>query len=129
MKIKYLFVLVVVFLFFKTNAQNLRGTILDKSTQETIPFATIQYGKNNGVISNIEGKFSVDTTRTRNIDSLKISSMGFETFSLALVGFRDNDSIYLTPAINELSEVFLRDENLTARELIDLFLSTRQKLN
>ncbi|PJX20760.1 hypothetical protein CAP47_11000 [Psychroflexus sp. S27] len=125
MKIKYLFVFVVVFLFFKTNAQNLRGTILDKSTQETIPFATIQYGKNNGVISNIEGKFSVDTTRTRNIDSLKISSMGFETFSLALVGFRDNDSIYLTPAINELSEVFLRDENLTARELIDLFIKNK----
>lgn len=122
MKIKYLLVLATLFLVAKTNAQNLRGTIFDKSTQETIPFATIQVSENNGVISNIEGKFSIDTTRTQNIDSLKISSMGFETYNLAFSDFKNNDSIYLKPAINELSEVFLRDESFTARELVDLFI-------
>lgn len=125
MKIKYFLVLAIFFLAAKTNAQNLRGTILDKSTQETIPFATIQFGNNNGVISNIEGKFSIDTSKTQHIDSLKISSMGFETYSLKISDFKDNDSIYLKPAINELSEIFLRDESFTARELIDLFIKNK----
>lgn len=122
MKIKLLCTLLFALCYTLSGAQNIRGTILEKDTQETIPFTTVQLGKNYGVISNSEGKFNIDTTRTQSSDSLKISSMGFETHQLALKDFKDNDSIFLAPAINELAEVFLRDEDLTANALIELFL-------
>ncbi|MDN6280547.1 MAG: carboxypeptidase-like regulatory domain-containing protein [Psychroflexus sp.] len=122
MKIKILCTLLFSLCYTLSGAQNLRGTILEKNTQETIPFATVQLGENYGAISNSEGKFNIDTTQTRRSDSLKISSMGFETHQVSLKEFKDNDSIFLEPAINELAEVFLRDEELTADALIELFL-------
>ncbi len=124
---KHLFLnLLVLFSLSISFSQTLTGTLLSKDTEESIPFATVRIGENYGVITNTEGRFSIVVNQFKPQDSLEFSSMGFKTLKLALKDFKDKQNIYLETAVNELGEVFLKDESLSARELIDKFLENRE---
>ena len=93
-------------------AQNFSARLIDEKTTEPIPFATIQYAKNKGVITNEEGIFSFDiTTKIKDQDSIHISSMGYETRTFALSQKLDT-LIVLAPKIFELNSVFLSSNPL-----------------
>ncbi|MFD2563664.1 carboxypeptidase-like regulatory domain-containing protein [Aquimarina rubra] len=101
------------------SAQTITSTVVDKKTNEPIPYATIQYAKNGGVITNEEGKFSF--TLHKNItptDSIYISSMGYSTVGISLNSALDS-IIYIDPKTVELSSVFISNKNLTIDEIMD----------
>ncbi|MBT3872080.1 MAG: carboxypeptidase-like regulatory domain-containing protein [Flavobacteriaceae bacterium] len=118
MHLKYsLTLLSFLFLSF-ANAQSFLAKVIDQETQEPIPYATIETGLHQGMVSNEEGEF---TFLLENIiptpDSIYISYMGYETKGIV---FEENDGITipLIPKLYELKEVFLTTEVLTIKEII-----------
>ncbi|NAS14243.1 carboxypeptidase-like regulatory domain-containing protein [Poritiphilus flavus] len=102
-----------------TSAQTLSSRLVDAKTKEAIPYATVQYEENKGIISNEEGRFSLilDELRTKP-DSLVISSMGYERTALPTDQVLDS-VIFIAPKAIELSGVYLFDKELEAEEIIE----------
>ena len=108
--IKYLSLLLFLLTICSSFSQQVTGKIISKKSQP-IPFATIQIGKDYGVISNDEGNFSIVTTGFQPTDSVKISCLGYEKLGFVLKDFSSKDYV-LEEQINELSEVYLTNRKL-----------------
>lgn len=98
--------------------QTLTGQVIDFDTNETLPFASIQIGKDYGVITNDEGSFEINISRFTHNDSLAISFLGYKTKHIAIKDF-PNDPISLVPDASMLSEVFLINKNLNPIEILE----------
>lgn len=114
-------VLGAVLIFFAfvqfAKAQEISGQILDSSSKEPIPFATIIYASTRGVMSNEEGKFNIQA----NLDPasiITISSLGYEAKDLT-VSKINGQIVYLKSQSIKLSDVFLSDKKLSAEEIIE----------
>jgi len=63
-----------------SNAQTFSARVLDMETKQPIPYATVETGLNQGLITNEDGEF---TFLLENIkqpqDSIFVSYMGYET--------------------------------------------------
>lgn len=104
-------------------AQNISSKLIDEKTNESIPFATIQFTKGrNASISNSEGVFSIQLKESfKGNDSLFISCMGYDTKTISALKFNDS-IIYLTPKVFELKSVLISNKVYTADEIIDQVL-------
>lgn len=113
--------------FVVCNAQTIRGKILDSISQKPVPFATIQWSSDRGLITNEEGFFNLilDGT-TKDTDSISVSSMGYETLVKASNQFTDS-IIYLTPKTISLSNVIVSNKQYTADEIIELVNENLEK--
>lgn len=100
-----------------TIAQEYAARLLDEKTREAIPFATIQYAANKGVITNDEGKFGFSANLNED-DLIKISSLGYEPMEISVLNFRDS-LIFMKPQSIELDNVFLSNKNLSVDEILD----------
>ena len=99
--------------------QSVKSRVIDEKTQEIIPYATVQFGENSGVITNEEGSFSLllaDTSRAT--DSIFISCLGYEKKGFSLVQGLDS-VLQMKPKAIELSEIYLFDNELTVDEIIE----------
>lgn len=79
-----------VFLLFISNAsftqQEIQGKIMDRNTQEPIPYANIGLeGSNVGTISNIDGSFSILVPEKYRKDTLNFSALGYSTKRIPLL--------------------------------------------
>lgn len=104
---------------FSLTAQGISAYVLDSKTKQPVPFATVQYAANKGVVTNDEGFFSISGAVT---DSLQISCLGYETRSLG-AEFQQ-DSLFLKPASIQLGDVFLSDKNLSGEEIIERVMAS-----
>lgn len=116
-------ILIISLLFFSSitcgQSQTISSKIIDGKTKKPIPYVTIQYGENQGVISNEEGRFSfvIDST-TQKLDSIYISSIGYEKIGFDYEAVLDS-IIYIQPKAIELGGVYVFDKNLTVSEILD----------
>ncbi len=92
--------------------------IIDAKTGDAIPYATVQFAENKGIITNDEGEFSLYLAPSIPFDSIYISSMGYEKTAVAIENGIDS-LISIDPKPIELSEVYLFDKELSAEEIID----------
>ncbi len=100
-------------------AQTIRSKVVDEKTNNPIPYATVQIGEHQGVVTNEEGDFSIALDRiTSETDSIYISSMGYEKVGISLQSITDS-IIYIKPKAIELKSVFISNKNLTTEEIID----------
>jgi len=109
-----------IFIFFSfiqfANAQEISGQILDVGSKQPVPFATIIYASNRGVVTNEEGRFNIQA----NLDPealIKIASLGYEPIELK-VSKVNNQIIYLKSQSIQLSDVFLSNKKLSGEEII-----------
>ena len=102
---------------FHAEAQSISSRIIDAKTSEAIPYATVQYGENKGIITNDEGEFSLYMSTSLTLDSLYISSMGYEKTAVSVSEGIDS-LIAVNPKPIELSEVYLFDHELDVDEII-----------
>ncbi len=112
-----------IFLFFSaislTTAQTITSKVVDQKTNEPIPYATIQIGENQGIITNEEGRFSLNIDQNlADIDSIYISSMGYEKVGVAINQATDS-IIYIAPKAIELKSVFVSNKHLTIDEIME----------
>lgn len=99
------------------SAQSISSKVVDAKSGEAIPYATVQYGENKGIITNDEGEFSLYLTTSAMPDSLYISCMGYEKTAISAQKVLDS-VIAIDPKPIELSEVYLFDEDLEVDEII-----------
>ncbi|MCL6272479.1 carboxypeptidase-like regulatory domain-containing protein [Muricauda sp. 2012CJ35-5] len=102
------------------NAQAISSKLVDAKTNKGIPYATIQYGEHQGVITNEEGRFGFILDENGALpDSIYISSMGYQKTGFTLEQLQDS-IITLKPKAIELTGVYLFDKELTVDEIMDL---------
>jgi len=119
MKRIILFTAIIWITSFTAQAQTLSAKVVDKKTNEPIPYATIQIGENQGIVTNEEGKFSLTLNNLEStLDSIYISSMGYTKVGVSVQNITDS-IIYVQPKAIELKSVFISNKNLTIDEIID----------
>ncbi|UJH91022.1 DUF5686 and carboxypeptidase regulatory-like domain-containing protein [Antarcticibacterium sp. 1MA-6-2] len=102
---------------YHLKAQEITAVVVDAHTRQPIPYATVQYAANKGVITNDEGRFTLQV-QLKDEDSLVISSMGFETLGFPVKDLKD-ETVYLKSSNIELKDVFLTNKNLKGKEIIE----------
>ena len=111
--------LALTFLFFlPLTAQDLSGLLFSKETNESIPYASVEIGKNYGVITNNEGEFQINVDRFTEKDSLRFSSLGYQSTRIALKDFVQDTIIYLKEDVSELEDVYLINKKLSPQEIM-----------
>lgn len=91
-------------------AQNISGKVTDSLSGEPVPFATVQFDKGRGVITNEEGYFQLRPDDSAS-GVIVISCLGFETKAVALNELSpEGNVISLKEAVVRLDEVFLSNK-------------------
>jgi hypothetical protein len=112
--------------FFQGLSQSKSYQILDASSGEPVPFASVITGPGTGTISNVEGYFTVDLTKLES-GSIIISCMGYESLKLEESTLTTREGrIELKPAAINLNEVRVGSRIPSADEIIR---EVRNKLN
>jgi len=99
-------------------AQNYQATLKDSATNKIIPYASITYAPNKGIISNEEGKFSLDLDKIIQ-DSIYISSVGYLKIGFAVNSLKDS-VIFLKEEVENLDLIYLTKNNYSAKEIMEL---------
>ena len=108
---------------------NLRGQVLDKQTQEPVPFVNIKLNNfHYGTSTNLDGRFELKLTpeRFEGQDELRITAIGYKTqiTRLAQLNPERYQTIYLEPVSTRLDGVTIksararRKENTQAKTLV-----------
>ncbi len=96
------------------------GKVIDAKNNTPLPFATIEAeGANIATVTNIDGDFTLKTSRNQEIKNIKISYVGYKNSTYPAQPLRnlDNSIISLEPTTVNLREVTITAEN--AIDLID----------
>lgn len=71
--------------------KNLQGELLDKQSDEPVPFASIKFlHQGNGVLTDSLGRFALTLTTKDSTDTLQITSVGYQALSIPVSMFRDS---------------------------------------
>ena len=97
-------------------AQKIRGQIIDSLTLVPIKFASIMTDKNDGTISNLEGKYSL---KVKGVKKLYFSCLGYKKKVLTLREARKkNFIIRMSQKTTELDEIHITSQKVSADVLI-----------
>jgi hypothetical protein len=108
-----------IFLFaLNINSQSSTVKVLDSLTLSSIPFATVYFSNNKGIITDIDGRFELINEQYGTNDSLFISSMGYKKTSLKISSFKDS-IVYMIPEMITLENVVVTNRNLSSNEIIE----------
>ncbi|NBP68848.1 MAG: carboxypeptidase-like regulatory domain-containing protein [Cytophagia bacterium] len=102
--------LIFVFIPCLVNAQLLKGVLLDKSSSEPIPFATIgTIGSTSGTVSNINGEFLLETAGS---DSIIVSHLNYGVNYFKIDLNNTTQTYRLTPLVITLAEVTITGKTI-----------------
>jgi hypothetical protein len=124
MKSHFIIIFLFVFIGYQARSQEvnlfLKGIVLDSKTKIPLSYASISIaGKSIGTLSNSEGKFEFSVPGSFHSDSLKISYIGYKTFSKSVSEINDLQVINLEELPLMLNAVTIRDTQLTAKEVLE----------
>ncbi len=101
------------------HCQSISSRVVDTKTNEGIPYATVQFTEHRGIITNEEGRFSINlNSRLEQQDSIYISSMGYKKTAVHFKSTLDS-VIYIEPKAIELNEVYLFNNDLSIEDIIE----------
>lgn len=110
---KFIF-LVILLLSLKAFPQVFTGKVVDKITSDPLEYANIGViGRNIGGISLQSGDFSIDMSQAKKTDVIKVSYIGYESFSIPVnsIDFSSNHKIALKPIVQNLEPVVIAVKN------------------
>jgi len=117
--ISNIFIYIFLLASISIHCQSISSRLVDTKTKEGIPYATVQFSEHRGIITNEEGRFSVNLkSRSEQQDSIYISSMGYKKTAIHFKAILDS-VIYIEPKAIELNEVYLFNNNLSIDEIIE----------
>ena len=79
--------------------------VRDSETNYPVSYATVSFGNGQGIFADDEGMFVFNDKLYPDVDTLEISSLGYET--LKFIAQKLPDTISLKPKIDELNEVVI----------------------
>jgi len=95
----------------------MNGIITDAETKKPIEFVNVGVlNKNKGTISNLNGEFYLSVTKKFFNDSLTISHVNYYSIKIPIKNFK-NQTIFLNPKTNELSEVIVSNKKKRTRKI------------
>lgn len=120
MKLKYFPLILLLSFSSYLSSQNFSGRILDSINQQPIPYAAIQFNSTtHGVISNVDGYFTISLEDIKDSDVLNISCLGYGSKSILLKTLNTNRTvIFLSEYLNELDAVILTGERPSIDSII-----------
>jgi len=123
--------LCLILLQFNVNAQNtfISGTIVDNENHQAVPYATITVKeRQEGTLSNAEGKFSLLVKSSQKTDELIISCIGYESINIPISQFSDKDNalVHLKSKLFTLEEVTVTIQSIS--DLLEEAIATTQAL-
>ncbi|MEP6260094.1 MAG: carboxypeptidase-like regulatory domain-containing protein [Gillisia sp.] len=128
---RLIFILLLFLSFFssRVEAQEFTALVMDSQSRQPVPYATVQYGINKGVITNDEGVFSFIAS-LKDSDTITVSSLGYIPYPLLVKDLKalKEKVIYVKPANIELKDVFLTNKNLSGKQIVEL-VKQRVKTN
>lgn len=110
-------VITFIFTFQQTKAQQYQAVLKDENNKEIIPYASIIFDENKGIITNEEGRFTLDLGKIRH-DSIYISSIGFQPKAFAVNKLKDS-ILFLSQEVEQLDLVYLNSKNYSAEDIMD----------
>ena len=117
--ISSIFIYIFLLTSISIQCQSISSRVVDTKTNEGIPYATIQFAKHRGIITNEEGRFSINlNSKLEQQDSIYISSMGYKKTAIHFKATLDS-VIYIEPKAIELNEVYLFNNDLSIDEIIE----------
>ncbi len=104
----YIFLfLIICFSCGVAHAQTVRGTIIDRTTNSPIPFATVYFSRTTlGTIADKNGSFEIKTPGSSSMP-LIFSALGYYSYTLTDFSTDMQYLIHLTPKVFELEEVVI----------------------
>ncbi|RLD79858.1 MAG: hypothetical protein DRJ07_11200 [Bacteroidetes bacterium] len=116
---------------FELTAQKtiVKGTIIDTSTKETVPFVNISFlGTSIGTISENDGSFYIETNL--HIDSLSVSFVGYETQIFKIINGKIIElNINLKPVDTALDEIIVYAGENPAHRIFRNIIKNKKKNN
>ena len=98
-------------------SQNITARLIDKNSQNPIPFAAIKTAEFDGVISNEEGYFTIIENKDKK--EITISCLGYKNKTISILEIKSlNYLITLEEAINELNTVYVSNKRPNADSII-----------
>ncbi|WP_459209909.1 peptidase associated/transthyretin-like domain-containing protein [Aquimarina rhabdastrellae] len=79
--------------------------IVDKDQKQPVSYATISFGNGNGIFADSQGKFFFLKKLYADIDTLYISSIGYQDLKIATKQLPKQ--LFLTPEVSSLKEVYI----------------------
>lgn len=104
---KYCLLFLLLFFFLAGNTQQkVSGRVSDKETGASISFASVIYGKGQGMVTDTAGRFSFTLRRPiRQNDSMLVSAIGYRTEKIAMKELLNTGNIQLTQLDQVLQQV------------------------
>ncbi|KQC32559.1 3-ketoacyl-(acyl-carrier-protein) reductase [Nonlabens sp. YIK11] len=84
-----------------SNAQKI--TLLDSISKEPVSFATISFGNGKGTFADGDGVFTLSRKRYPDVDSLTVSSIGYEDLKVATANVVDE--LYMNPSTAQMDAI------------------------
>ena len=104
-------------------AQTIPGRVINQNTQEPLAYAEIKSGNGYQILTNIDGSFELKLDK--EIDSVQISYVGFQTRKIQISSATEFLQIGLTPIYEELETVMISNERDPAVLLIEKAIEAR----
>lgn len=107
---------------YAQNSRSIQGVVIEKSTNEAIPGASVQIqGTNQGTVTDIDGQFSLNVSTENPV--LVVSFIGYTTQEIP-VGNRNNITVYLESEFSNLQEIVVVGYGTQKRERITTAVET-----
>ncbi|MDT0685189.1 DUF5686 family protein [Autumnicola psychrophila] len=111
---------------FSLSAQNeVSGKIVNAENGEPLPFATISYGDDRNVMTNIDGSFEI--TYKEDQIQLKITYVGFLSKNVEISDAIKYVVVKMQPSVENLNPVFISSEENTANSIIKMAIAAREQ--
>ncbi|RYD51430.1 MAG: hypothetical protein EOP52_10580 [Sphingobacteriales bacterium] len=116
--------------FTQQLVRTISGTVLNQATRTGIPFATLKTPDGRqGVVADLEGHFDFPNLPVQ-VTALELSSIGFQTKSVALVASQSVYHWQLSPAAeSELAEVTIQSPERKIRRILRAAIDARDQHN
>ncbi|MGC3948081.1 MAG: carboxypeptidase-like regulatory domain-containing protein [Chryseolinea sp.] len=104
----------------------IQGRLIDQSTNEPIPYASIQVlGASIGTTTNDDGRFVFHVPIALEVKAIRVSALGYDHFEASVTSMtRGEQKITLKPGITMLDEVTIKaKKDLTAKEIVKTAVS------
>ncbi len=126
---RYVFFFLFSFLSFIAFSQKqLKAVVADSTSHKTLPFATIKTNdKQNASITGINGQFSFFISPdTKFID---VSYISYNSRRIPVSLLKDNDTVFLSPAIATLGEVIVKPQTDKIKRIINATVRSKPQHN
>jgi hypothetical protein len=105
----------------------IQGIVIDSKTRNPLPFASIVTNTGFGVLTDVDGKFHIQTKKPFNL--VKVSYIGYTSEEISVNTKDTFFNIELTTAIEHLEEVLITSKENPAIEIIKNTIKNKPKNN